>query len=1079
MSRSRNRLLAALTGTALALVTLAGPVAPAAADTVPIDPALPLTVASDPLPTVQINGVVWNQQVVGGRVYVGGSFTSARPAGSPAGTNEVPRYNLLAYDLATGVLVPGFAPNVNAQVKDLSVSPDQRTLYVAGQFTTIDGQTRNRVAAFDAATGALLGSFQPNVNGPLYAIAASANAVYLGGTMSAVNGVGRSRIAAVNPATGATLPFNASIADGRVQALAVAPDGGSVVAGGNFTSVSGSSNPGYGLARLNGATGALLPLPVNTQARDAGANAAILSLETDGTNFYGSGYVFGAGGNIEGSFAADWPTGSLVWVEDCHGDTYSAYPAGAAVYSASHKHYCGNNGGFPQTTPWTFHRGTATTKVATRVNTADYNGYVDHRGQPSPTILTWFPDINIGTYTGKSQGPWTVTAAGQYVLYGGEFTRVEGRDQQGLVRFAMPSIAPNKRGPAPSGSGYPLVATSDAAGAVRLTWRSSADPDNETLTYSLYRGSTNNPPISQTTMTTTFWRTQALTFQDTGLVGGSTQQYQVVVTDPFGNRATSPWTSVVVRSSGPVSTYARTVLDDGPAAFWRLGEPSGTTIADTTGFYGATAASDLTRGVTGAVAGDPSTATTFPGTTSGYAASVVVGNAPEAVSVEAWIRTTTTRGGKIVGFGNRASGTSDIGDRHLYMDGSGRLSFGIQSSILQTVRSAASYNNGAWHHVVGTYAAGTMRLYVDGALVSERSDVTHMRAYWGYWRLGGDRLDGWPNRPASDYFAGTIDEVAVYNRVLPAAAIAAHYAAGTGGTVPNEAPVASFTASASGLGVSVDGSASSDQDGTITGYAWTFGDGANASGPTASHTYAAAGTYSVQLTVTDNDGATGTTTQSVTVTAPAGGAFAQDSFSRSVTSGWGTSEVGGAWTTTGSAAQVQVDGQRGLHTMLAGALLESALTAVQSTSTDAQVTVTADKVPAGSGAFVTLDGRRITGTNYYGARLRLQADGSVLLHVTRGNGTPVDGGTVPGLTFVAGDQLRVRVQVDGTNPTTVRAKVWEVGQAEPATWFASMTDTTSSLQAPGSVGVATYLFGSAVNAPVAFGYDDLQAGPLG
>ena len=58
--------------------------------------------AQTPLPTVQINGVVWDQQIVGNTVYVGGEFTTARPAGAPAGTDEVARNNMLAYNLSTG-----------------------------------------------------------------------------------------------------------------------------------------------------------------------------------------------------------------------------------------------------------------------------------------------------------------------------------------------------------------------------------------------------------------------------------------------------------------------------------------------------------------------------------------------------------------------------------------------------------------------------------------------------------------------------------------------------------------------------------------------------------------------------------------------------------------------------------------------------------------------------------------------------------------------------------------------------------------------------------------------------------------
>ena len=87
---------------------------------------------------------------------------------------------------------------------------------------------------------------------------------------------------------------------------------------------------------------------------------------------------------------------------------------------------------------------------------------------------------------------------------------------------------------------------------------------------------------------------------------------------------------------------------------------------------------------------------------------------------------------------------------------------------------------------------------------------------------------------------------------------------------PNQAPAAAFTHTEADLSASVDGSTSTDPDGTIASYAWDFGDGTPAAtGATRPATpYAAAGTYTVTLTVTDNDGATDTETAQVTVTAP-------------------------------------------------------------------------------------------------------------------------------------------------------------------------------------------------------------------
>jgi PKD repeat protein len=86
---------------------------------------------------------------------------------------------------------------------------------------------------------------------------------------------------------------------------------------------------------------------------------------------------------------------------------------------------------------------------------------------------------------------------------------------------------------------------------------------------------------------------------------------------------------------------------------------------------------------------------------------------------------------------------------------------------------------------------------------------------------------------------------------------------GTG--ISNQPPVASFISACTGLMCSFDGSASSDPDGTIASYAWSFGDGTSGSGKTVNHTYAACGTYQVTLTVRDSGGAT-TATQPTNVT---------------------------------------------------------------------------------------------------------------------------------------------------------------------------------------------------------------------
>jgi PKD repeat protein len=99
---------------------------------------------------------------------------------------------------------------------------------------------------------------------------------------------------------------------------------------------------------------------------------------------------------------------------------------------------------------------------------------------------------------------------------------------------------------------------------------------------------------------------------------------------------------------------------------------------------------------------------------------------------------------------------------------------------------------------------------------------------------------------------------------------------GNGGTdtqqhilnIVNAPPVASFTPVCIALTCALNGSGSSDVDGTVASYLWNFGDGTSGSDATVSHTYAEAGNYTVTLSVTDDAAATNSQTQSLTVVRP-------------------------------------------------------------------------------------------------------------------------------------------------------------------------------------------------------------------
>jgi PKD repeat protein len=115
---------------------------------------------------------------------------------------------------------------------------------------------------------------------------------------------------------------------------------------------------------------------------------------------------------------------------------------------------------------------------------------------------------------------------------------------------------------------------------------------------------------------------------------------------------------------------------------------------------------------------------------------------------------------------------------------------------------------------------------------------------------------------------GTYTEQASWSNDTNSCAISHPIVGGGGGG--GGTPTANFTDTVSGLTATFTDT-STDSGGTIGSHAWTFGDGGTSTASSPSHTYAAAGTYSVTETVTDSvDGKTSAKTASVTVSSGGG-----------------------------------------------------------------------------------------------------------------------------------------------------------------------------------------------------------------
>jgi hypothetical protein len=237
---------------ALVAVSVAG-IVPAVADS-----AQPRLVSADPVdftPQVQ-DGTVRALALVGQTVVVGGDFTEVADAGEHT---YYRRSALFAYDLTTGA-VSGFAPRLNGPVLALAAGPGN-TVYVGGRFTAVNGVAQAGVTQLDVGTGQRVAGFAASINnGDVRALAYRGGWLYLGGVFSRLNGQVRLGLARVNGASGALDGFNLNLTaphfhTPKVEALAVTPDGGKLVAIGVIEYAAGLKRPQLMLANTTNGGG--------------------------------------------------------------------------------------------------------------------------------------------------------------------------------------------------------------------------------------------------------------------------------------------------------------------------------------------------------------------------------------------------------------------------------------------------------------------------------------------------------------------------------------------------------------------------------------------------------------------------------------------------------------------------------------------------------------------------------------------------------------------------------------------------------------------------------------------------------
>lgn len=233
------------------------------------DPAFPAT-----------NGIIYAvAKDASGNFYVGGSFTTI------GGVNQA----YVAKLNSSMQVVAGWAPQVNSYVRSIIVVGT--TVYIGGQFTTTNAVSRPYISALNTANPGSNKTWNSSLNSNVYTLVTDGTSIYAGGTFTLVNGVtARGLLAKFNLSGTVDNTWNPNAAGGGGSVEQLAISGSSILAGGSFTTVGGTTR-NY-LAKLNNTNG--------KASNWATANSYVYALYVDGTTCYAGGYfsqLISAGGS--------------------------------------------------------------------------------------------------------------------------------------------------------------------------------------------------------------------------------------------------------------------------------------------------------------------------------------------------------------------------------------------------------------------------------------------------------------------------------------------------------------------------------------------------------------------------------------------------------------------------------------------------------------------------------------------------------------------------------------------------------------------------------------------------------------
>lgn len=866
-----------------------------------------------------LDGTVFSIAEIGDMIVLGGQFTQVQAS---TGGAVLSRNNIVGFNKNNGQISTSFAPQFNSTVRSVVAAADGTSVYVGGQFGTLNGASVTKVTKLSLSNGSRVTAFNPgNIDAVVHDMKLVGSKLYVAGEFSTIKGTPRSKLASLNPTTGALLPELNVVFDGThlggttfVHKFDVSPDGKTMVVTGNFRTMDGLDRVQVGMIDLSTPQASVAAWQTESWKPNCYSSFAYylndLDFSPDGSYFVlGSMGGYGSGPPSLCDSISKWQTSARgvgitpVWTDYTGGDSiYALESTGETIYFGGHNRWVNNPYRADAAGQGAVSREGIGALSSTNGMPIDWNPGRD-RGRGVFDLLATTQGLWVGSDTDRIARYLYRARIAMFPLVGGHAIPTASAPvlPVDVLQSGAPSTTVDARYMYRVNTGGETVSSLDAG----PDWVGDTSPPG-----SNYRNTGNAaqyPSVPQVTAavpaTTPLAVYSTERWDDSGspeltysfpVPAGTHVQVRVYLSDRCGC-TTTPGSRV----------YSMTL--DGQMAFENF-DANGTAGHDVGTMLSKDIVSDGTVDLTflhnienpavngleivnldasapPATSADQMKALYFNGTTGSGSTAAVTGSVP-------W---DSVRGGFVANgslylatatgqFQQRSFNGTQIGSA-TELDLYGLSDFAVNMQSM----TGLFYSNGRIYYTLSGQNSLYMRYFdLDSKIVGAQqftitgatggmawANVRGMFLAGGklYWASSDGNLNAmtWTDALGNGAVSGT--STAVSGPSMDGTQWAAKSLIakpGTGSVIPNpnQPPVARFTNNCTSLNCTFTGTGSSDPDGTIAGYAWTSSDGGTGSTGVYSHSFATPGTFSVSLTVTDNKGATSVSTANVTVTAP-------------------------------------------------------------------------------------------------------------------------------------------------------------------------------------------------------------------